>query len=159
MVTIVLILCLMFMVGHVLADEYSFTVPVSGDSWELWPVTMPNHSLEQITYINYAWEISQDKEFLYMLKAENGEVSHDRRSNYFNNGSREPSYGFCQIHKGYHPEIVNDPRFFSDPLWQLEKCLELWENGTAFYAYYKYLSDEGYRRSIKSKFHFREEVL
>lgn len=86
-------------------------------------------------WMNYAWRKWHDKEFMVMLKAENGLLNHDRQSLVKDKNGREPSYGFCQIHKGYHPQIVNDPRFFTDPAWQLGECYRLWKGGTKFYGY------------------------
>lgn len=91
-------------------------------------------SPEQQKYIDYAWKISQDKEFIYMMEGENSLWTPDRQSDVVKNGFREQSYGFCQINKHFHSHIVNDPRF-KDPYWQLDKCLELWKGGTAFYGY------------------------
>ena len=95
-----------------------------------------NYNEYQKHWTQVAWRISgYDKEFMYMLKGENGLFNHDRQSLVYSNGVREPSYGFCQIHAGYHPKIVNDPRFFSDPEWQLQQCYRLWKEGTVFYGY------------------------
>lgn len=92
-------------------------------------------SSQQQQYIDYAWELSHDPKFIYTLEAENGLWSIDRQSTYRDkNGRQEPSFGFCQIHKGYHPEIVNDQRFFTDWKWQLETCWRLYKWGTAFYG-------------------------
>ena len=82
-----------------------------------------------------AYEISGcDKNFVYLLEAENGMWDFKRRSEYYKDGIREPSYGFCQIHAYYHPEIVNDERFFTDQEWQLKKCYELYKDGVEFYG-------------------------
>lgn len=106
-------------------------------------------------WMQVAWEISgHDKQFLYMLKAENGLLNHDRQSEVVKNGIREPSFGFCQIHRGYHPNIVNDPRFFSDPGWQMQKCYELWTGGTAFYGHHRFKNNYAFQQKIKSAFKF-----
>ena len=89
-----------------------------------------DYSDEQRHWMQVAWDISNhDEQFLYLLKAENGELSPDRQSDVFKNGLQEDSWGFCQIHRPSHPEIVNDPRFFSDPQWQLEQCHALFIGG------------------------------
>lgn len=86
---------------------------------------------DQNQYVRYASKISNnDLDFLATLNAENGLWDHRRRAT---NG--EPSYGFCQIHTYWHSNIVNDPRFFTDPFWQLDKCWELYTGGTRFYGY------------------------
>ena len=68
------------------------------------------------------------------MEAENGSWDHKRQSNYVKNGIREQSYGFCQIHKYYHPEIVNNEKFFNDQEWQLQQCYKLYKGGTIFYG-------------------------
>jgi len=82
-------------------------------------------------WIRYAYELSDcDKNFIIMINAENAQWNYKRKAI-----GAEPSWGFCQIHKGYHPKIVNDPRFFTSQKWQLEQCLKLWRDGTAFYGW------------------------
>lgn len=97
-------------------------------------VEMPNHSEEQIQIINYAYEISnQNKTFVYLLKAENGNISpqtvHDNGAN-----AVGTDHGLCGISDYYHPEIVNDPRFLSDWQWQVRECYRLFTGGTKFYG-------------------------
>lgn len=85
-------------------------------------------------WLQYAFNISDcDKDFIAQMLAENGNMDFNLQSYVVKDGIREESYGVCQIHKGYHPEIVNDPRF-SDQEWQIQKCLELYRNGTPMYA-------------------------
>lgn len=93
---------------------------------------------DQNQYIAYAAKISNNTlDFLLTLDRENGLWTPDRQSEWPSatgpNGF-EDSWGFCQVHKPDHPEIVNDPRFFSDPYWQLDKCWELYQGGTRFYG-------------------------
>jgi len=102
--------------------------------------------------MNVAYRISGDKEFMYMLASENSLLNHDRRSLVVTNGIREPSYGFCQIHRGYHPQIVNDNRFWNDPEWQLEQCYRLWKGGTPFYGYDRYKKGGKFATIIRDKF-------
>lgn len=113
-----------------------------------------NYNDYQKHWMQVAWQISKDKDFMYMLKAENGLLNHDRQSEVYKNGVREPSFGFCQIHRGYHPNIVNDPKFFSDPKWQLEKCFELWKGGTAFYGFHRFKNNWTFQQNVKSNFKF-----
>lgn len=84
--------------------------------------------------MQYAWEISKDKNFVYLLEAENGKAwDHQRRSILIGkNGYYD--YGMCQINKGYHKKIVNDDRFFTDWKWQMNQCLRLYKGGTTFYG-------------------------
>ena len=55
------------------------------------------------------------------------------KENWTSKCRRERSFGFCQIHEHYHPEIVKNPRF-KEWKWQIDKCLELYKGGTAFYG-------------------------
>ena len=91
-----------------------------------------NSSKEQQEKVLYAWEISKDAKFIYMLEAENGLWSPLRKSIMIGANGYSDS-GLCMINRGYHPHIVNDKRF-SDWKWQLRKCLELYKNGIRFYG-------------------------
>lgn len=108
-----------------------------------------DYNAYQRKWMNEAWKMSNDKEFMYMLKAENGLLNHDRQAT-----SGEPSFGFCQTHQKYHPEIVNDPRFFTEPLWQLEQCYRLYKGGTRFYAVDRMRNDANFRAQVESSFIF-----
>lgn len=97
---------------------------------------------DQNQYVRYASLISDnDLDFLSTLEAENGLWTSDRKSEV----PGEDSYGFCQINAYYHPEIVNDERFFSDPYWQLDQCWSMYQGGVAFYGYYN-------RNNVKDRF-------
>ena len=111
-----------------------------------WDTSCPWHKGSQVQqdFICYAWKISNgNRNFILTMKAENGNVDPLTRSLYINKaGHREPSYGFCQIHARFHPEKVNDPRFFTDPFWQLDQCWSLYSDyerrgivGNRFYGY------------------------
>ena len=103
-------------------------------------------------YVDYAWQISKDAQFIFMLEGENERWTPDRQSdvymqlideeavvcnnaNWTENCRREDSWGFCQTHRHYHPEIVNDKRFFTDWRWQMRQCKTLWDKNTTFYGY------------------------
>ena len=89
---------------------------------------------DQNQFVKIAAEISNnDLNFLALLDAENGLWTMDRQSNARGtNGAYD--YGFCQVNKGWHAEVVNDERFFTDPKWQLEQCYRLYKGGTRFYG-------------------------
>jgi len=91
-------------------------------------------SADQQKYVDMAYEISGgDKDFVYLLEAESGTWTIDRKSKKVgSNGYYD--YGFAQINKGFHKEIVNDPRFFKDPYWQIQQAYKLYKGGTRFYA-------------------------
>ncbi len=83
----------------------------------------------QNIYVRYASRISGgDLDFLATLDAENSKWTPLRKS-------PTGDYGICQVNKYYHPDIVNDPRFFTAPFWQIEKCWELYEGGTRFFGF------------------------
>ncbi len=110
-----------------------------------------DYNAYQRKWMNEAWEMSHDKEFMYMMKAENGLLNHDRQGHSSNVGT---DWGFCQINDYYHSELVNDPRFLSEPLWQLEQCYRLYRSGTKFYALERLRSDASFRAQIQSQFIF-----
>ena len=107
---------------------------------------------DQQRYVRLAQEVSgSDLQFLYMIETENPLWTPDRQSNVYYRGRREPSFGYCQIHRDYHPEIVNDPKF-KDPKWQLETCYRLFKGGTKFYGYKRFQRDAKFRALIQSHF-------
>ena len=87
----------------------------------------------QRKWMNEAWNMSHNKEFMYMLKAENGTFNHDRIHDPSNNVVGV-DWGFCGTNDHYHADIVNNPLFFSDPMWQLEQCYEMYLGGTTFHG-------------------------
>ena len=129
----------------------------SGGSWSgsfhnTKPVKVGGTDEQQIK-VQYAWDISNgDKDFLYMIEGESSTWDETRQSEVVKNGKREASYGICQIHKGYHPRIVKDPRFFTDWKWQIDQCYKLWKGGTPFYGYNN-------KWRIKEKIAFQENTF
>lgn len=96
--------------------------------------------------MTYAYNLDDCKrDFVRKIVAENGSIDPTTQSNCYVNGSnkcassgiREDSWGFCMTHRTYHPEIVNDPRFFTDWKWQMETCYRLYKGGTPMYAPYE----------------------
>lgn len=84
--------------------------------------------------VDYAFEISgRDETFVYLLEAENGLWTHDRRS-IVRGANGHWDWGLCQVSSYFHPKIVNDPRFKSDWKWQMDQCLKLYQGGTKFYG-------------------------
>lgn len=117
------------------------------------PQLADGHSAEQQEYINYAWEYgNEDMGFIYMMVSENGSINPHNQSTVVKNGVREPSWGFCQIHKPSHPDVYADPRMFEDWQWQIRKCYELYIGGTTFYAKNRFDRDPTYRKEVLKKF-------
>jgi hypothetical protein len=97
-------------------------------------------SEEASYWVQRAYDISGcDKEFVAKLASENGEFDPKRQSEAYQNGVREKSWGFCQIHCPSHPDICGSK---SKPTWegffdgefQLATCYELYKQGTKMYA-------------------------
>ena len=81
-------------------------------------------------YIRYARAISSwDIDFILTLEAENWQRKPDRQSM----NKKEDSRWFCQLSRIWHKNIVDDPRFLSDPKRQLEQCLSKYRAGTRMY--------------------------
>ena len=130
------------------------TISEYQEGWSTYP-QIKDHSLDQIEKLRYAYKISNDKDFVMMLKAENGEVSQHTRSKVFQkDGKLEPSWGLCQIHKPSHPESYDGTPFFTDWRWQVRECLRLYQGGTKFYALDRYKNDLSFRKRINSFFTF-----
>lgn len=111
--------------------------------------------------IAYAWEISEDPDFIMTLNAENGAWTHDlqHRSSYrlcwtweawdigilpnqvYCNSLEDRFYrthydhGFCGTSDGYYKDIYEDERFKNDWRWQMRECYRLYKGGTRMYGY------------------------
>lgn len=85
--------------------------------------------------IRYAWEISGKKiDFIYTLNGENGRWDYQRVHNPRAN-TVGTDMGLCGTNSWFHPEIVTDPRFFTDWKWQTDRCYQMWAGGVKFYGY------------------------
>ena len=84
-------------------------------------------------FVQYAYEI-WGMDLVTTIECENGTRNMYRQSDVIRNWKREESYGFCQIHRPDHTEIVDNPLFRSDWKWQLDRCKELLEWWTIFYG-------------------------
>ena len=111
------------LLNHEVSRQFQYALP--------WDISCPWHngSPEQQERICYAWKISNhSKSFILTLKAECGLISEYCKS------ATEPSYGFCQIHAGYHPQIVRHPKFYNWK-WQMDKCWSMYKGGVKMYGY------------------------
>ncbi len=99
---------------------------------ELHPVF--DGSPEQQKYIDYAWNTYHNKNLLFLMKAENGLITPDRQHNgaYWCGKRLAHDWGFGGISDCYHHDITSDPRFFSDPYWQIDQVYKLYKSGTKF---------------------------
>lgn len=77
--------------------------------------------------IDYAWEISKSRDFIYTVEAENDRWDENRIS-------PTGDWGVCQINKASHPEVIKDKNF-KDWKWQIRKCWDFFKGGVRFYGY------------------------
>lgn len=90
-------------------------------------------------YVQYAYEIWW-LDLVTILDCENWYRDMYRQSTIVNKyWQREESYWFCQIHRPSQPDIVDNPLFWSDWRWQLDRCKEIRDRElndwrTRFYA-------------------------
>jgi len=94
-----------------------------------------NVGYDQQEKIDYAWEYSKDPDFIYLLEAENGLWTADRRHNPINNTSGV-DYGLCGLNTTWFSDIIfaENDRFFWDWKWQIRECYKLYTGGTRFYG-------------------------
>jgi len=92
-------------------------------------------SLEQNEKVNYLYSISNSKDFVLTVLAENGTLDHMRRSiKIGKNGYYDK--GLCQVNQQWHSAFINSPDF-KDWRKQARYCLEVFKKRpTAFYGYY-----------------------
>jgi len=85
-------------------------------------------------YVQYAYKISNwNLDFVATLEAENWLRDPHRKAMI----KSEDARWFCQLHRSWHKDVVDDPRFWSDPYWQLEQCWNKYKGWTKFYWYYQ----------------------
>jgi hypothetical protein len=105
--------------------------------------------------VTMAYELSGcDKEFLYMIEGENGNWDIKERSRVVQDGKREDSWGLCQLNRQWHSKVVDDPRYKTDPKFQIESCYTKFKGGTKFYGYPSPKGDKERRRKIQEHFIF-----
>ena len=103
--------------------------------WRTIP-TLENGSAEQNEKIAYAYMISGNNiDFIYTINGENGLWTHDRVHNSgANTVGVDMGFG---INSYFHPEIVNDDKFWNDWKWNIDRTFQLWDSGVTFYGYSK----------------------
>lgn len=77
--------------------------------------------------INYACEISRDKDFIFTIESENHAWTVDMVG-------ITNDLGICQVSPYWHPSVVNHPEW-SDWRHQIRECWRLYSGGTRFYGY------------------------
>ena len=83
-------------------------------------------------YVQYAYEVWW-MDLVLLMECENGNWNMYQQSTVVRNWKREDSWWLCQIHRPDHKEIVNNPLFWSDYKWQIDRCKELMEWKTLFF--------------------------
>jgi len=81
----------------------------------------------QYAYTLWGWDL------VALMECENSTWNPFRQSDVVKNGRREPSFWLCMIDKDFHPQIINDSRFWEDRKFQVETCHRLYTWGTKFY--------------------------
>jgi hypothetical protein len=115
-------------------------------------LTMGPHTQEQQDVIDYAWQISKgDKRFIILLTTENGEFTYQRIHPKVK-GAVGRDTGLCGVNTYWHPDIVNDSRFYTDWKWQLRECYRLYTSGTTFYGILGYDNNSQRRKEINAQF-------
>lgn len=93
-------------------------------------------SPQQQEYIDYAWNTYHDKNLIYLMKAENGLITPDRKHDLSYWCKKRKTWGndwgFGGISDCHHREITSDPRFFTDWKWQIDQVYKLYKGGTTF---------------------------
>lgn len=91
--------------------------------------------------VSYAYDISQNKDFVLTLGWENGLWQWDRVNHAANNTNGHRDVGMCMLNRQWHHEFI-DSEEFKDPYKQLDYCWEVYQDGvargritTTFYGY------------------------
>lgn len=82
--------------------------------------------------VAYAYQLGGEN-FVYLLNAENGQWTYKRKHPKVK-GTIGIDWGFCGINDYYHPDIVKNPKMFTDWKWQMDQCYQLYRKGTTFYG-------------------------
>lgn len=133
-----LFLPLLFLSSLLPSSDMPPIFPLS-EEWEMneWIIPtpyLPDHSLFQNQIMQYAYKISQNKDFLYTLKAECGSIDPDCRG-------ATNDFGLCQLHYKYHKDFIRSDEF-QDWEKQINYCWQIYRKAenkgtlsTTFYAW------------------------
>ena len=123
-------------------------------------VTAVSKGDQENKILTEAYKKTGDKEFVKMLVAENGRVDPSRQSDAIaKSGSRELSWGICQIHCPSHEDLCGGRTYPTNPdfwnwEWQVNECYKLWKGGTTFYAYNRLGRDKEYAEAVNGMLRF-----
>lgn len=86
--------------------------------------------------MNYGYQIC-GLEFAYLMKAEQGTLDpfskHHKSYWCKRTQSMADDYGYG-VSECYHPEVTEDPRYFTDWKWNIQETCRLYKEGTTFYG-------------------------
>lgn len=110
--------------------------------------TDERNSMIQYAYDLWGWDL------VALMECENSTRNPFRQSEVVKNWRREPSFWLCMIDKDFHPEIINDWRFWEDWRFQVETCHRLRKWWTKFYWPWRWIAKAGMKCSdyVKDRF-------
>lgn len=97
-------------------------------------------------YISFAYEIWWF-DLVTLIECENAERDPERKAAW-----KEESYGFCQINKRWHKEILNNSLFWEDRKRQINKCNELMKWWTKFYWRWRLINWKRCDKYVQQRF-------
>jgi len=102
--------------------------------------------------VAYAYQISKNMDFIYMIESESGWVL-DKVGQHTTYGQ---DLGLCQINSKYHPEIIKDKRFQNnDWKWELDTCWKMYNGGVTFCGANRMKHDTGFYEAVKANFNWK----
>jgi len=109
---------------------------MGGTDWRSFPVKVGG-TAKQNEMIAYAYTISgYSMPFVWTINGENSLWEHTRiHDSSANVVGVDMGFG---VNSWFHPEIVNDPRFFGDRFWQMDRVYQMWAGGVTFYGFSKH---------------------
>lgn len=124
----------------------------------IWPtiqksVTKIKVGADNQEQVQYAFKLG-NFDFVLLNNTENGswdwKLKHPVA--YYRNGKAYHDWGFCGISDYYYPEIVSDPRMFTDWKWQMDQCFRLYAGGTTFYGIKHFKNDADFRNKVLKEY-------
>lgn len=105
--------------------------------------------------VQYAYDIGWF-DLVKLIECENGGRQPLLQSYVVTNWIREQSYWLCQIHKRYHPEVINDSRFWEDWKVQIDYCKQWQDEWRPFYWPTRIINWEKCYVYVEKRFTFTE---
>lgn len=105
--------------------------------------------------VQYAYDI-WGFDLVRLIECENGQWNSFQQSLVITNWIREPSYWLCQIHKKYHPEVINDSKFWEDWKVQIDYCKKGQDEWRPFYGPERIIKGQKCYVYVEDRFTFTE---